>query len=311
MRIFWLLAGLILFVGGCTSGANLYKEKMMSATAGSTDAVRVTWMGTAGLYVTDGESSFFIDPFVSRYGLFKVICGFSLSPQTDKVDDWIDRVGDCHADAVIVTHSHYDHAMDAPFFAQKTGALLVGSESAAMIGKGAGLAENQIKVAHSKDRLKIGKFEIVFIESRHSKAVLGRIPWQGKITQPLIPPAAASDYRLGEVFALWVTHPKGSFVHLGSAGFIEGMFGGMSAQTLFLSIAGREDTRELLNCTAMALGVRQIIPIHFDDFFRPVDKEISILRTADMPEFYKTVSQEMPGITVDTLPLGGQTVLFP
>jgi L-ascorbate metabolism protein UlaG (beta-lactamase superfamily) len=285
---------------------------MISDSIDSTekDAVRVTWMGTAGLYVTDGETGFFIDPFVSRYSLMKVLCGFSLPPQTQIIDDWINRIGCRQADAVIVTHSHYDHALDAPFFAQKTGALLIGSDSTAWIGRGAGLPENQIRIVRFGDRLKLGKFEIKFIESRHSKVVLGRIPWPGEITAPLTPPASASDYRLGEIFALFVAHPKGNFVHQGSAGHIEGMYDGLEANTIFLCIAGREDTRDLLRCSAVALKAKQVIPIHFDNFFRPLDEEMSVLRGVNMQEFYKTASVVAPDVLIQTAPLGRQFVLF-
>jgi L-ascorbate metabolism protein UlaG (beta-lactamase superfamily) len=296
----------------CSMDNGLYKETMISSSLDTTrkDAVCITWMGTAGLYVTDGETGFFIDPFVSRYSLMKVLCGFSLPAQTHIIEDWINRTGCRQAQAVIVTHSHYDHALDAPFFAQKTEGLLVGSDSTAWIGLGAGLPEKQIKVVRPGDRLNLGKFEIVFIESRHSKAVLGRVPWPGEINGPLTPPAAASRYRLGQVFSLFVTHPNGSFVHLGSAGYREGMFKDLTAHTIFLCIAGREDTRELLRCTALAVKAKQIIPIHFDDFFRPVDDEMTILRGVNLPEFYQTASLTAPDLLIQTAPLGRQFVLF-
>jgi L-ascorbate metabolism protein UlaG (beta-lactamase superfamily) len=307
-----MLTASCVFAGACSMDNGHYKETMIFSRLDTSKehGVRITWMGTAGLYVTDGETGFFIDPFVSRYSLMKVLCGFSLPPKTDIIEDWINRTGGHQAEAVIVTHSHYDHAMDAPFFARKTGALLAGSGSTAWIGLGAGLPEKQIKVVRPGDRLNLGKFEIVFIESRHSKVLLGRVPWPGEIIEPLTPPAAASTYRLGQVFSLFVTHPNGSFVHLGSAGYREGMFKGLTAHTIFLCIAGREDTRELLRCTALALKAKQIIPIHFDDFFRPVDEQMSILRGVNLPEFYQTASLAAPDILVQIAPLGRQFVLF-
>jgi L-ascorbate metabolism protein UlaG (beta-lactamase superfamily) len=306
-----LMLGFI-FAGSCASGSGLYRERMICQPADSIpkDAVRIAWMGTAGLYVTDGETGFFIDPFVSRSGLLKVLWGHPLASQPQKICDWLNRIGCCHTEAVIVSHSHYDHALDAPFFAQKTGARLIGSDSTAWIGRGAGVAENQIDIVHAGDRINLGKFEILFIESRHSKAVFGRVPWPGAITEPLIPPAAASDYRLGEIFALVVKHPNGSFVHLGSAGYIEGMFDGLEAHTIFLSIAGRENTEDLLQNTALALKAKQIIPIHFDNFFRPLDQEMSVLWGVKLSEFYKTASLVAPDIAILTAPLGRPFILF-
>jgi L-ascorbate metabolism protein UlaG (beta-lactamase superfamily) len=302
----------LILAAACNGGGRLYKEKMIHDSYGliKKDAVRVTWMGTAGLYVTDGETGFFIDPFVSRYGLMKVLWGSPLSPQHQTIQDWINRVGCHHADAVIVSHSHYDHALDAPFFALKTGAQLIGSGSTAWIGRGAGLSENQIKIVRGGDRISLGKFEVVFIKSRHSKAVLGRVPWPGEITAPLIPPAAASDYRLGEIFSLFVTHPGSSFVHLGSAGYFEDMFVGMEAHTVFLSIAGREDSQNLLRCTALPLKAKQIIPIHFDNFFKPLDEEATMIWGVDMPEFFETASMVAPDIAVRTMAIGREFLLF-
>ncbi len=294
------------------SGSGRNTEKMIDVAVNKSkqDAVCVTWMGTAGMYVTDGETGFFIDPFVSRYGLFKVACGFLLPPQNRIIDDWISRTGCQKADAVIVTHSHYDHALDAPFFAQKTSAVLVGSASTAWIGRGAGLPEHQIKTVYAGDRVQLGKFDIRFIKSRHSKALFGRVPWPGAVTAPLIPPAAASDYRVGEIFSLFITHPKGSFVHLGSAGYMEGMFDGLKAHTLFLSISGREDTRELVHYTAVALSAKQIIPIHFDNFFKPLSEKMSVLWGVELPEFYKTALRVAPEIRIRTAPLGQPFILF-
>ncbi len=310
MKPILLLLG-FLFFGSCATTIDLYKEKQLSATMESDNAVRVVWLGTAGLYVSDGETSFFIDPFVSRHGLLKVLCGFPLPPMLPEIQAWVRQVDGAKAQAVIVSHSHYDHALDAPFFAQTTGAILVGSASTAHIGLGAGLPEKQLQIVQPGSRFTCGRFEITFIQSRHSKAALGRIPWPGEITSPVIPPASASDYRLGEAFAIRVTHPKGSFVHLGSAGFVEKMFADMQADALFVSIAGREDTRELLHHSAATLQAKLVIPIHFDNFFKPLDQDMAILWGADLPEFFQTAGSFAPDINVYTLPIGRSTVLFP
>ena len=57
------------------------------------DSVRVTWMGTTGLFLSDGETGIYIDPFVSRYGLIKVGLGFSLKSQHQLIKKWIAITG--------------------------------------------------------------------------------------------------------------------------------------------------------------------------------------------------------------------------
>ena len=71
------------------------------------------------------------------------------------------------AAAVFPLHSHYDHAMGAPEVAKRTGALLLGSESTANIGRGWGLPETQIRVVTDREPIVLGKFTVTPIESRH------------------------------------------------------------------------------------------------------------------------------------------------
>ncbi len=49
--------------------------------------------------------------------------------------------------AVIPVHTHFDHVMDSALVADRTGAQLVGGESAANVGRGYGLAEERLVVA--------------------------------------------------------------------------------------------------------------------------------------------------------------------
>ncbi len=274
------------------------------------DSVRVVWMGTAGLYIHDGETRIFIDPFVSRYGFLKVAFGFSIKPNSETIQDWIMKTCGGQADVVFVSHSHYDHSMDAPFFAGQTGAILVGGESTAFIGQGAGLRDEQIRIVRAEDQMRVGKFKITFLKSLHSPALFGRVPWPGKITSPLKPPAPASEYRLGEIFSILVEHPKGKFLHQGSAGFLPGMFNDMAVDVIFLSIAGREDTYALLKNSAIPLQAKRIIPIHFDDFFLPLKEGLFFMRGVNFQDFCRTASDFNPSIPVQTLPIGQQVVLF-
>jgi L-ascorbate metabolism protein UlaG (beta-lactamase superfamily) len=211
------------------------------------DAVRVIWMGTAGLYVSDGETGFYIDPFVSRYGLFKVGCRWKLAPDLALIDQWLAITGGNNSAAVLVSHSHYDHAMDAPFFAMAAGVRIIGSESTANVARGAGMDEDRIQVIRDRDTVAIGKFEVTFIQSVHSPALFDKVPWPGTIDQPIVPPKPAAAYREGGSFAILVRHPKGDFLHCGSAGVKPGVFAGSHADAVFLSIGGRKDTKKELH----------------------------------------------------------------
>ena len=57
--------------------------------------------------------------------------------------------------------------MDAPEVARRTGAMLMGSEATANIGRGWGLPEEQIQVLSHRVPVQLGAFVITPIESRH------------------------------------------------------------------------------------------------------------------------------------------------
>ena len=280
-----ILAGSL---AACCRFSDMYKTNLIPSTDPADDAVRVTWMGTAGLYLFDGTTGIYIDPFVSRYGLIRVGFGMSLTPRYDLIDQWLDVTGGRQAAAVLVSHSHYDHVMDAPFFAKAADAMMAGSESTANVARGADIAEDHIRIIQNRESVKIGDFTATFIQSTHSPALFGKIPWQGTIDAPLSPPQPASAYREGGSYAILITHPKGSLLHYGSPGIKPGIFENMSVDVVFLSIGGRKNTPPLIAHVISPLNAKTVIPIHFDDLFGPLDTDVKPLIGVKMNEFWKT-----------------------
>lgn len=257
-----------------------------------------TWMGVAGFLISDGCDSFYIDPFVSRYSIFRVLAGLPLPPRIELVRRWIGLTGGASAKAVVVSHSHFDHALDAPFFAGETGAVLVGSESTASIGLGAGLGEGSIKRVRPGDTHDIGDFRVRFVKSVHGFGLFGRTPYPGSIDSPLAPPAPAAAYRLGEVFSLVIEHPLGVIIHHGSAGRAAEVFYGVRADMLLLCVAGRGNTAGYLEQTAAACGAKTVVPMHFDNFFSPLEARMKHIPFLGMKEFVKTAAKVLPDAVV-------------
>lgn len=273
-------------------------------------AVTVNWLGTAGFFISDGKSSFFIDPFVSRHSLFSIIGGFKLSSHGDLVAEWIDRCGGGSASAVIVSHSHFDHGLDASSFVAQTGATLVGSESTAWIGRSEGLQENQIEVVSGGDKLNIGDFTITFIESVHGPALFGRTPYPGKIEEAFKVPAPAASYKLGDTFSLYIEHPAGTIIHHGSAGSRIGMYDGLSADIMFLGIGGRGDTVEYIRDVPEVVTPSMLIPIHFDNFFVPLKGKMGFIPRIKLGEFLDKAGELLPDTEIRTLPIGTPVAVF-
>jgi L-ascorbate metabolism protein UlaG (beta-lactamase superfamily) len=268
-------------------------------------------MGTAGVFISDGATGILIDPYVSRFGILKVALGLPLQPDIKAVKKWVAQLGKNHIQAIVVSHSHFDHCLDAPYFAMETGASLIGSESTLNVGRGAGLAEKYLKTAIPGQTTTIGSFTLKFIKSAHGPAFLGRIPYPGTIDKPLLSPRPARDYKLGETFSILISHPAGTILHHGSAGFISGMYEGVTADVVLLGIAGRGDTQTYLKNIPLKLGVRLLIPIHFDNFFRSLEKEMRILASVRFKEFLSVANRHHDRFELKTLPIGEKAAILP
>jgi L-ascorbate metabolism protein UlaG (beta-lactamase superfamily) len=275
------------------------------------NAVSITWLGTAGVLVSDGLNGILIDPYVSRFGFLKVAMGLPLKPDKALVKRWMARLEKICVDVVAVSHSHFDHCLDAPYFAMEAGAFLVGSESTLNAGRGASLAEDHLKAVKPDQSITIGAFTLRFIESRHGPAFGGRVPYPGTIDKPLVPPRAARDYKLGQTYAVLVSHPAGTILHHGSAGFVPGMYEGITADVVLLGIAGRGDTETYLKNIPIKLEAKLVVPIHFDNFFVPLEKKLRILPTAHFREFCAVADRYRDSFELRTLSLGEKTAILP
>lgn len=269
--------------------------------ATAANPVQVAWLGTAGLFVTDGKTSFLIDPFVSRYGLARVLTRLALTPQTDLVKEWIKKLGVPPGTPVIVTHSHYDHVLDAPSFAQELGGKLIGSSSTLNVGLGAGMKSDMLATVRAGEVVTLGDFKIRFMKSCHGPQFAGLELWTGDITAPLAQPTGAAHYKVGDHVSLAVEHPKGTFYHQSSACLEPGMYEGVHASTLFLGISARSSTQELVDPALQGTGARRLVPIHWDDFFEPLSEGPEPVTGVDMDEFYETMRLKHPETQVKTL----------
>lgn len=247
--------------------------------AGQDSPLWVTWMGVATLLVDDGTSALMTDGYFSRPGLASVAAG-KVAPSEARVDGCLARAKVSRLAAVIPVHTHIDHALDSALVADRTGAQLVGGESAANLGRGYGLPAERIVVAASGVPMTLGAYDVTLIESHHCPP--DRFP--GAISAPLRPPVKASAYRCGEAWSALIQHrPSGRRLLIqGSAGYVAGALEGMNADVVYLSVGQlglqpRSYITEYWDQTVRAVGARRVIGIHWDDFFRPLTEPLQAL----------------------------------
>lgn len=273
-------------------------------------ALTATWLGVTALLLRDGEHAILIDPFFTRPpGLLNMVLDRAIAPDEAAIQRWLVHLGVHKLDAVLVSHSHFDHAMDAGVVARLTGAALLGSPSTLNIGRGSGVPETQLVAVQPGVAQHYGSFDITFVESRHAGAT-GGAP-TGEIAQPLKPPAHYLDYKLGAAYSILIAHPQGRLLHHGSAGYVAGALKGYKADIAFLGAALVDDLDEYLHETVDTVGARRVMPTHWDDFTRPLDQPLLPMPLAvNLPKFFRGL-RKRSDLSVQTLPFDEPVALFP
>lgn len=234
--------------------------------------LRVTFLGVSTLLFDDGETAILTDGFFTRPGKLRFLFT-RIEPDADLITRQLQRAGIHKLAAVVVVHSHYDHAMDSPIVATQTGAQLVGSQSTANIALGYGFPKEKVTVVGESASMRFGRFQITLLASGH---VPSRLAPMGSIENPLKPPAWWWEYKEGRSYSVLIDHDGRSILVQGSAGFKPDALKNRHADLVFLGIGqlGNQDDdyRELYwQQVVAAVRPRRIIPIHWDDFWLPLD----------------------------------------
>ena len=284
------------------------------------DGVTVTFLGVSTLVIRDGETTLMIDGFFTRPDLTGLGLLAKIEPDPARVDQGLALGGVEAAAAITTVHSHYDHAMDAPVVAEKTGAIVLGSRSTANVARGWGLPESQIREVAPGDTAGFGAFTMKWIVSKHYPLPppIGSMLLGTKIEGPLVPPARASAWGEGRSDTIVIEHPRGTLVVQGSAGFVPGALEGVDADVVLLGIGGlggqdAEYQQEYWRHLVAEVSPEHVYPIHWDDFNRPLTEPLVAGRGgADFAAAMAFVQSQglTSGVSIGMLPLGVPVALY-
>jgi L-ascorbate metabolism protein UlaG (beta-lactamase superfamily) len=283
--------------------------------------VTVTWLGISTLLFDDGETQIITDATFSRPTLQDIVLFQPLESDFAAINRALDEFHIERLAAIIPLHSHFDHAMDAGHVANRTGAMVLGSESTANIARGSKVPVDQYQALKSGEPRFFGEFTVTLIESRHVGQMPNDAPiFSGTITDPLVQPAPVHAWRSGTAYAALIEHPAGTSLVLGSAGFIEGQLADVRADVVLFSIAGvsghgREYAEQYWQEAIAPTGAAHALAVHFDDFTFPLGKLAlfptvvdDIVLTASWVNEFAAAAE--PSVEVLRPPLGQPLMLY-
>lgn len=279
--------------------------------------VTVTWLGITTLLFDDGETQILTDGTFTRLSAFEILSQRPVYSDLAAINHGLAEFRVNRLAAIIPLHAHFDHAMDVGHVANRTTGIVLGSESAANVARGAGVPVSQYQILADGESRQFGAFTITLLESTHAPLGPGDETWfAGTITEALEQPARVSDWKAGICWSVLIAHPQGTALVQGSAGFVEGRLEGVEADVAFLAVAGlsglgREYTKRYWAETVTRTGATRVFPIHFDDYTQPFGELVLLPRMIDdVPATARWIDDLAGTADVQRLPLGRPVPLF-
>jgi L-ascorbate metabolism protein UlaG (beta-lactamase superfamily) len=265
--------------------------------------LELEWLGVSGYRMTFEGQTLIIDPYVSRVSLGDVLRRRPAVPDPVMIERHIGNPSGVVG--VLVGHTHFDHAVDAPALARRFGCMAYGSSSLTRLMSLHGLADRTVEVEPYRT-YELGPFAVSFVPSLHSKLLLGlAVPFDGELTCDHLDGLSSGAYRCGQVWGIHIEVAGTTFYHQGSANLIDDAIRHRGVDFFLAGVAGRGFTagywRRILN----ALQPTTVVPTHYDDFFRPLGSEMGFttnVNLAKVPDEVRAVSRD---IGVVALPLLG------
>ena len=246
------------------------------------DGLELEWLGVSGYRMTYEGMSLFIDPYVSRVPLRALLLGRVAMPDDALIERYVSAPG--RVAGVLVGHTHFDHAVDAPAIARRFGAKAYGSSSLAQLMHLHGLGDLAVEVVPHK-RYELGPFVVRFVPSRHSKLLFGRrIPMDGELTCDHLHGLSPRAYRCGQVWGIRIEVAGVSLYHQGSADLDDGELPREPVDVFLAGVAGRSFTPRYWERILPRLDPRVVVPTHYDDFFAPLGRRLSFVRQVRLAE---------------------------
>ncbi len=275
-----------------------------SAPAGAalnTGEVRLTYLGNAGWEITDGKKIILVDPFLTQFARWTNAAAQADGPAPDALypaDTALISQHVTRADYIVITHGHPDHALDAGYISRKTGATIIGHETAANLARAYGVTDSSLITVIGGEDYEFGDFSLRVIPNIHSaldkkhyynntRGIVGTAP------RGLKAPLRRKDYVEGGNLAYLLRIAGHEILIMGSMNYIEREMEGLRPDIALVGAnSQRLEVHDFTGRLMRALGKPAlVIPSHADAYGDPKPSAAAL---ADRKRFQQEVATAAP-----------------
>jgi L-ascorbate metabolism protein UlaG (beta-lactamase superfamily) len=262
--------------------------------------IRLTYLGNAGWEITDGKKIVLVDPFLTQFARWTkdgpkpdIAPGELYPADTALINQHVKR-----ADYIVITHGHPDHALDAGYISRRTGAVIIGHETAANLARAYDVPDSSLITVIGGEDYEFGDFSLRVIPNIHSaldrkryynngRGIVGNAP------RGLRAPLRRKDYVEGGNLAYLLRMAGHEVLIMGSMNFIEREMEGLRPDIALVGAnSQRLEVHDFTGRLLRAVGKPAVvIPSHADAYGDPNPSAAAL---ADRKKFQEEVRAASP-----------------
>ncbi|MBH15741.1 MAG: hypothetical protein CME30_00465 [Gemmatimonadetes bacterium] len=213
----------------------------------------------------------------------------------DLIDSEIEK-----ADYILIHHAHPDHIMDAPYIAKKTGAVVIGHETAINVMRAYDVPDSQLITVRGGEDYQFNKMSVRVIPSLHSPLGDKRYYQSGTVDKEVSRPLKISQLVEGGSLMFLVRIGGEVILTMGSMNFIEREIEGLRPTIALVGAAPSH--LEIQNYTMRlmeGLGFPPVVIVtHADNYRTPYGTPMAKVREDWALPFVDEVSRASPATVV-------------
>ncbi len=289
---------------------------LLAVSTDARAALSMRWTSVAGIIIQDDETSLGFDLVFTRPGLAQWANFRKLQPIPSAIEENLAALQLAKLDALFVSHSHFDHVLDAPWIAHRFGARLFGGISIERIAmanaKRFGWSDLQFEPIVDRQTVTVGKFTIRGYKRTHA-AIFPGIGFHFLGGEVLADFRFGFDqYRAGETWCYVIEHPEGKIFVDQGAQFFDGVAADLKGvHFMAIGVSNKKSVEDWIARFVQPYLPKVLVPLHFDWFFSAPRRDATrMLPGTNLDELRRETARVSPE-TLFPVPKFGETIALP